>query len=187
MGIPGLLMQIDCAGNTDAETIVRDELLAILERYDLEPWRVTDSVVIEEGAVPHSHPVLTLGTLNRGHFLLASYVHEQLHWFLMNQMAQLEPVYENELLRMFPAAPQGLPEGAEDAESTYLHLFVCWYEVEALRHLLGEQAGGQVVSALIDHGVYRWVYRTIVERFDELGQLYADAGIVSPLSSQRPE
>lgn len=176
-------MRLTCAHETEVEVAVRSELLELLGRYDLEPWQVTDEVVIEEGAIPHSHPVLTLGTFNRGPFLLASYVHEQLHWFLMPQMERLDDVYESDLLRLFPNVPADPPEGGHGVASTYLHLVVCWYEVEALRHLLGQDEARRVVDILVDRGVYRWVYRTVSARFDELGEVYARRGITSPLSA----
>ena len=38
---------------------------------------------IETGVIPHSHPVLTLNTqyIDRDTLQIATFVHEQLHWF----------------------------------------------------------------------------------------------------------
>lgn len=173
-------MQIACATGSPIEREVADELQGLLDKFDLSHWRYTDHVVIEEDAVPHSHPVLTLGTFNRGQFLLASYVHEQLHWFALAHMSAIERVYEQQLLRLYPDVPVGHPEGAGTADSTYLHLFVCWWEVQALRELLGEVKARQVIDLMIERGVYRWVYRTIRDEEEQLDRVFRVAGLPSP-------
>lgn len=121
--------------------------------------------------------MLTLGTFNRGPFLLASYVHEQLHWFALAPMRSLERIYEEELLHRYPDVPVELPEGAGTGDSTYLHLFVCWWEVQALRELFGEVKARQVVNVLIERGVYRWVYRIIRDQEEQLDRVFRAAGL----------
>lgn len=173
-------MEIACATGSTIEREVADELRGLLERFDLSHWRYTDRVVIEENAIPHSHPVLTLGTFNRGPFLLSSYLHEQLHWFALEHMRALERIYEEELLHRYPNVPVELPEGAGTEDSTYLHLFVCWWEIQALRKLVGEAKAGQIVEAMIERGVYRWVYRTLRDEEEQLGQVFRAAELPSP-------
>ena len=174
-------MEIRCDADTATEREIADELASQLETFDLSPWQWTDSVVIREDAIPHSHPVLTLGTFNRGPFLLSSYVHEQLHWYALERMKLLETIFETDLLTMFPDVPVDLPDGGASADSTYLHLFVCWWEVDALRQLLGEERAGKVLEVMIENGgAYRWVYRTIRDRYGELGRLFERHGLASP-------
>ena len=48
--------------NDLAERAVAQRLTDLVERYSLARWSFTDRVVIAQGATPHSHPVLTLGT-----------------------------------------------------------------------------------------------------------------------------
>src|SRR5207249_4670064 len=56
--------QIDISVKTGIvqEMQAKIQLQRILKSYDLSKWIFTKSVLIERGAVPHSHPVLTLNT-----------------------------------------------------------------------------------------------------------------------------
>lgn len=71
----------------EAETRTAEQLQRLLDRDDLHPWQFTDAVIIDEAAIPHSHPVLTLRTrhLDDDRLLLATYLHEQFHWFIWQQ------------------------------------------------------------------------------------------------------
>ena len=77
-------MSISLATGTEGEARARDQLLLLLDRYELHRWQFTSRVRIEQGAIPHSHPVLTLNTRYPDDDLLAlsTYLHEQLHWFV---------------------------------------------------------------------------------------------------------
>src|SRR5688500_14429317 len=69
---------------TPNEAQTRDQLQRLLATYDLSPWLYTKSIVIDERAIPFSHPVLTLHTrhLKDDELLISTFVHEQFHWFL---------------------------------------------------------------------------------------------------------
>jgi hypothetical protein len=69
---------------TTGEAQTRDQLRRLLTTYDVSPWIYTRSVVIDERAIPFSHPVLTLHTRHQqdDDLLLSTFVHEQFHWFL---------------------------------------------------------------------------------------------------------
>jgi hypothetical protein len=129
--------------------------------------------VIEEGAIPHSHPVLTLSTVNGGDFQLASLLHEQMHWFCAAHDADAERAYEEQLRPRYPVVPVGRPDGAEDEESTYLHLIVCWLELDALIQLRGQSVAATVAEGAAAAGLYAWVYRTVLHDFDALRTIYA--------------
>jgi hypothetical protein len=45
---------------TDAEQHTKEELARMLATYDLSKYTFTHDVIIDEKAIPHSHPVLTL-------------------------------------------------------------------------------------------------------------------------------
>lgn len=67
--------------------------------------------MIDANAIPSSHPVLTLHTrhLDSGDLLLATFLHEQLHWYLMScPDERMEPAFEG-LRARFPNAPVGHP------------------------------------------------------------------------------
>lgn len=170
-------MEVTLASGTALEREIAGELTALLDQFDLSPWQYTDQVVIEENAIPRSHPALTLGTFNRGPFLLASYLHEQLHWYALDRMAQFEDVYESHLRQRFPDVPTQRPEGAGSAESTYLHLLVCWLEVDAVRRVLGRERAAQIVDVMVERGVYRWVYRVVRDHFEDLRDIFSSGGL----------
>ena len=93
--------------------------------------------------IPHSHPVLTLNTryLDDQHTAqLATFVHEQIHWFLADHMdcAKTDAAL-TELRVLYPTVPTELPTGARGERSTYLHLIVCTLELQALTELLGAE------------------------------------------------
>jgi hypothetical protein len=140
-------IEISLKNNTDAES----------------QYTFTRQVVIDEHAIPHSHPVLTLHTrhLNSDDQLLSTYVHEQLHWYL-NAHEQQTQAAEAELRKLYPKVPVGYPDGAQDEESTYLHLIDCYLELQADRHLMGSQRAADVLKFWSgDH--YRWVYKTVLQ------------------------
>jgi hypothetical protein len=59
------------------ERATQSQLERLLSQYDLTQWISTMSVVIDEDAIPHSHPILTLHTrhLRDDDLLLSTFVH----------------------------------------------------------------------------------------------------------------
>jgi hypothetical protein len=169
---------IRLAGDTAAERSTKAELEAFLDAHNLTPWTFTTDVLIDEATrIPHSHPVLTLNTYNHDEFLLAGYLHEQLHWFCSERHDIVHALVNGELERRYPEVPVGYPDGARDTFSTYLHLIVCWQELDALRTLLGEQEATRHGRRFAEIGVYRWVYSTVIRDFDDLAALYEPQGL----------
>jgi hypothetical protein len=138
------------------------QLERLLSQYELAPWIFTTSVLIDEDAIPHSHPILTLHTrhLRDDDLLLSTFVHEQAHWFF-DQHHEDAAKAVSELRRIYPSIPVGFPEGSNDSDGNYEHLIVIYLEYEADRRLLGELRAWQVMSFWSqDH--YRWLYRTVL-------------------------
>src|SRR5262245_33288479 len=133
----GQAVTLTVSRGTERERTTKAQLERILHSYDLTRYTFTRQVVIEEGARNHAFPVLTLNArfADSGDDLLASYIHEQIHWHLRNHDTQRRRAVA-ELQLLYPAAPVGLPEGAETPHSTYGHLVTCYLELEALRSLL---------------------------------------------------
>lgn len=174
-----MAVAVSLARGTAAEQAVASQLVEFFARFDLSPWEFTSTVLIDESApFPHSHPVLTLNVRNGGTFLLGAYLHEQLHWFCSSHWDTVRSLIEGELRSRYPSVPVGLPMGCRDEQSTYLHLIVCWLELDALRTLLGEQEATAHVTRLTEVGVYRWVYATVARDFLALATLY-ESGITS--------
>jgi hypothetical protein len=151
---------IDLARGSERELKTKETLEQVLAIHDLKKYTFTRHVTIEEGAINHAFPVLTLNArfASLPDELLSSYVHEQLHWHLRDQSSQQQAAIA-ELSRMYPGAPVGLPEGAENAYSTYGHLVDCYLEVLADRELLGPE---RTSTAIAHKGHYTWIYATVL-------------------------
>jgi hypothetical protein len=163
---------ITLATGSAAEAQTRAQLLRLMHRYDLAPWRFTDTVRIEDGAISHSHPVLTLNTLylDDDELLLADYIHEQLHWFSKDGTGRTSAAMR-ELEALYPNLPTGLPAGGGgDRFGTYLHLVICFLEYEAFMQLLGAQRAREAVER---RHVYTAIYATIVREHDDIGRVIA--------------
>ena len=130
--------------------------------------------------LPHSHPVVTLNTryVDDDTAQLATFVHEQLHWFLTDHVERAKTnAALTELRVLYPAVPTALPEGAMGERSTYLHLIVCHLELQALTALLGEQSARQQLERWTH---YTWVYRTVLTDTERIEGVLRRHGIVVP-------
>lgn len=165
-------IQVELVSGSPPERATRDTFLEVRSGLDLTRFEFTHRVRIEEGAIPHSHPVLTLGTGSpNGVALLASYLHEQLHWFVWereNAHPEAAEGLSAELREQYPNPPVGLPEGAEDEESSYLHYVVNHLELTALGELLGEERAERYITR---KPFYTEIYATVVRDRESLGVL----------------
>lgn len=168
---------ITLATESTAEQRTRDQLLAMLARHDLTKWCVTEQLVIAEGVIPHSHPVLTLNTRHQDNaLLLDQYLHEQLHWFLSARRdSTLAAVAECQ--HLYPGMPIDPPRGAGSASSTYLHVILCYLEYIALTEVLGSDEALRVMTWLAqDH--YTTIYQTVLHDGLSLQELIERHGLV---------
>ena len=152
---------IELAHGTEREQRTKALLERVLDSYDLHKYTFTRRVVIEERAINHAFPVLTLNArfADSEDELLSSYIHEQLHWHLRNHNTDVREAVA-ELRREYPVVPVGLPEGAGTAESTWGHLLDCYLEIQADRGLIGAPR----TAAVIRHkGHYTWIYKTVLQ------------------------
>lgn len=146
-----------------AEVAAEEQLRRLLSDYDLKSWTFTREIMIDERAIPHSHPVLTLHTkhLKQDDEMVSTYVHEQLHWFLSEHPTETQAAMRD-LIHQYPTVPVGFPQGAQDRDSTYLHLLVCRLEQQADLKLLGPARTDSVMQFWAkDH--YTWIYQTVLE------------------------
>ena len=153
-------IKIDIAHGSEREQKTKATLEQVLSTYDLNKYTFTKHVVIEERAVNHAFPTLTLNArfASSADELLSSYIHEQLHWHLRDRGSEQQSAIA-ELRRMYPGAPVGLPEGADSAVSTYGHLVDCYLEILADRELLGPDRTSAVIA---DKDHYTWIYATVL-------------------------
>lgn len=171
-------IEITLKNNSQSEQQTKEQLQKLLKNYDLSKWIFTKSIVVDEKAIPHSHPILTLSTrhLKDDELLLSTFVHEQIHWHLTQNDKSTDEAIKK-LRAMFPTVPSKPPESAKDEQSTYLHLLVCYLEYRADRELLGELKAKQVMDFWAnDH--YTWVYKTVLERPRDIGTIMFEQKLI---------
>ena len=159
---------------------VRALLEALRRRHDLARYEYTRLVRIVPGSDTFAHPILTLGNrfADSEDLLLSTYLHEQMHWYLwLLGTPEHDPVapFFDELVRRYPEAPIGLPDGARNYESTYLHLVVNWLEIAAAATLIGRARAFACADA---QPTYRWIYKTVLRDWDMLAELYERHGLL---------
>ena len=163
---------------------IRELLQALRRRHDLSRYEFTKLVQIVPAGPTHSHPILTLGTrfADSEDQLLATYLHEQMHWYLWRlggpDHDPIAPFFD-ELVRRYPKAPVKLPDGARSYEQTYLHLVVCWLEIAAVRDLIGAERAEALCTTTWG---YRWIYRTVQKDWEALGVLL-EANSILPMKT----
>jgi hypothetical protein len=160
---------IDLKNGTDRERQTKTLLEQLLDSFDLSLYTFTRHVVIEQRAINHAFPVLTLNArfADSPDELLSSYIHEQMHWHLRDHDRDQRDVV-SELRRAYPNAPMGAPNGAENLYSTYEHLIDCYLEVQADRQLMGPERTAAVIA---DKGHYLWIYATVERDERRIGAL----------------
>jgi hypothetical protein len=156
---------------SSAEGQARQQLLRIAHVYDLGPWIFTKRIVIDENAIPHSHPELTLHVrhLRDDDLLLSTFVHEELHWYLAAHQMQTDAAI-SELKAAFPNLPVGAPYGSEDQAGNYLHLIVNYLEWRTDAELVGELRA-RVIMEFWAHDHYTTLYRTVLDHSRQIGQI----------------
>ncbi|HEY3930082.1 MAG TPA: hypothetical protein VGL89_17050 [Candidatus Koribacter sp.] len=164
---------IDTAHSSASELATKSQLEHLIAEYNLGRWSYTHKIVIDEKSIPHSHPVLTLHTrhLKQDDELLSTYVHEQLHWFFVANDQDTDAAI-SDLKKLYPKVPVGYPDGANDEQSTYLHILVCYEEGQLDDRILGSDRTREVMNFWAgDH--YRWVYRTVLQDGPKVADIIA--------------
>ncbi|NMO20659.1 hypothetical protein HPC49_12335 [Pyxidicoccus fallax] len=160
------------------EQQTREQLRRLLEQFDVSPWLYTRTIQIDERAIPHSHPVLTLHTrhLAQDMQLLSTFVHEEMHWFL-DERAEATQRAMAELRELYPTLPVGFPDGARDLESSYLHVLVNALEYAAMQRVAGRDTATRVLDFWVnDH--YRALYRIVLKDEARIRELLVRHGLV---------
>ncbi|MEO8201526.1 MAG: hypothetical protein ABI679_13445 [Gemmatimonadota bacterium] len=179
---PPVAITITLAHGTASEVQTKSQLERLLASYDLRRWYYTSHVIIDEQAIPHSHPTLTLHTrhLKDDDLLLATFLHEELHWYLTQNPAGVESAI-SDLKVLFPTIPTGYPEGSDDAQGNYVHLIVTWLEFRTTAQVIGELRASQVIAFwATDH--YTWIYGNLIARGREIGRVLRQRGLLGPLT-----
>lgn len=159
---------------------VKSWLKSLRQRHDLSRFEYTRHVRIVPASSTYSHPILTLGTrfTETEDHLLATYLHEQMHWYLyLLGGPDHDPIapFFDELVRRYPDAPTQLPDGARNYDQTYAHLVVNWLELHAVSQFIGMPRAAALAET--QYG-YRWIYRTVLKDWDALGALFREHGVL---------
>jgi hypothetical protein len=156
---PATELHIALKHGSEAEQATADQLRRLVKERDVQRWILTRDIIVEEKAIPNSHPVLTVNVQYRENddALLATFLHEQFHW-LEEGNAEFKAAMQA-FAEIYPKAPAGPPEGARDLESTYRHLVVCDLEYQAMTILVGEAKARQILAA---NRHYIWIYDRVL-------------------------
>lgn len=169
-------LRIELATGTEEEGSTKKQIRKLAAKHELGPWLFTRSILIDDNAVPHSHPVLTLHTRHRNNAerLLSTFLHEQIHWLFSDHgKATSEAI--RALREIHESLPVGHPDGAKTLKSSYLHLLVILFEYDSIRHLLGTETAQEVMGFWADDH-YRRLYSIVLEEHDSIRQVAARHG-----------
>ncbi len=80
-------LNIKTKHNLPAEEQRKEQMERLAKQYDLKKYTITRDILIQRGAMNHSHPTLTLNLrfLDNDDLALSAYVHEQGHWVLTDR------------------------------------------------------------------------------------------------------
>lgn len=141
--------------------LMKQNMLHLAQVYDLSPFLYTKKINVESKVIPHSHPVLTLNTRHAENpkKILAMWMHEELHWW-MDKNSKATAAAVKELKKIYPDAPKGM--GAT-ADSTFLHLLVCYLEMRTLALYVGEKESKVIIEDIMRKDkIYPWVYYQVL-------------------------
>ncbi len=164
--------------NSARERAAEQQLRTILDTYDVSNYSFTYSIRINEGDVPHSHPVLTLNTVHLGDDAnaLSTFIHEQLHWYSLIMSEETEAAIKA-LRVIYPRVPVGRGQGATDEYSTYAHLIVGLQEYDALASYVGRDEAKRV---MLSKPHYKWIYKQVLGKTEMLRTLLARHQLTEP-------
>jgi hypothetical protein len=174
--------EITLVQGTSREQQTKAQLLRLFAQYPLDKWRYTERVQIQEGVIPHSHPVLTLHTrhVNEDAQLLGTYIHEQLHWFCgLVEKSDAAMRATDEFGKRYPDLPLLPPEGCGSAFSNALHVLINALEYQGLGELLGAE---EARACLERKTYYTKVYELVLKEYEQISAVIGRYGLFPPVS-----
>jgi hypothetical protein len=162
-------LNITVQHNSAAEQKRKEQIERLARQYDLSKYTITRNIVIDEGAINHSSPVLTqnLRFLDNDDRALSAYLHEQAHWLLMERHRLQTREMLRELLQMYPNIDTAPPYGDGNQATSYLHLAVLMLEWQALETVIGvERARAVMDFKRKDH--YKALYATVIDHRNQM-------------------
>lgn len=159
--------------------IMKQNMLQLAQVYDLRPFLFTKKIHIQSRVIPHSHPVLTLNTRHAENpkKILSVWMHEELHWWMERKPKETSLAIK-ELKKIYPEAPRG--QGAT-ADSTFLHLLVCYLEMRALALYVGEKESKNIIEEIMKKDkLYPWVYYQVLYKNYAIKRILKKQKLVPP-------
>lgn len=171
-------LNLKTKSGTPCEERKKKQIERLAAEYDLTKYTLTRDILIEQGALAHSSPVLTLNCrfLENDDLALSQYLHEQGHWVLIERhRGQLVQIL-NDLERMFPHMPVAPPQGDGDERTTHTHIVVIMLEWQAMEELVGaERARKATEFKQGDH--YMAIYKAVLENREAVEKIMRRYGI----------
>ncbi len=154
-------LTITTKNNSSTELVTKEIIETLLDKWDINQYFFTYNVMIEDKAMPHSHPVLTINSFpyNDQIMHLTDLLHEQLHWYFEEEQSSVDKAV-TELKLHYPEAPVGHPLGCRDETSSYEHLLLCRLCHKLTSSIFGIDEASYILYYLQNHH-YLWVYDTI--------------------------
>jgi hypothetical protein len=143
----------------------KQQIERLARQYDLKKYTITRDILVEHGAINHSHPTLTLNLrfLDNDDLALSAYVHEQAHWVMMDRLRLDNPRLLDDLRRAFPTLDFRVPEGDGELRTSYFHIAVCMLEWQAMEELVGPERARKVIEwKQGDH--YKSIYSIVLNQ-----------------------
>lgn len=160
--------------------------MQLLEQYPLDKWLYTEHIQIDKDAIPHSHPVLTLHTrhLNDSQQLIATYIHEQIHWFcLLVEKAEASFSAMDVFRQLYPLLPVGYPDGCDSEFSNVLHILVNYLEYQGLIELFGFEVACHIIQRKT---YYKKIYELALSETEKIGAIMAQHELLLPEKPPEP-
>ncbi|WP_020399052.1 hypothetical protein [Kordiimonas gwangyangensis] len=170
-------LEITTENNHEREIATGEAIQDFVDSHDVSSWMFTNRLHVDLRTIPHSHPVLTLHTRNLEYLpsLYSTYLHEQIHWHLTANRDATEAA-KAEIAKLLGPAKTGFPYGSDDEDATYMHVIVCYLEIDAMRKIFGDDTAAEVLAYWQkDH--YTWVYEQVAAHRDALGAIIDRHGL----------
>lgn len=154
-------LKIKTENNSEEELLVKEVVEKLNKKYKLPI--LTDNIFIEQGIIPHSHPVLTLGVEKKEIFLvLKDFLHEQFHWF------EAEHPEYNEAINFLKNKYKNLGDcdrGDKNTDSFWQHIIVCWNTRNFLQNNIGKSEVDEIYK---NSQPYPLTEKFVGENFEEI-------------------
>jgi hypothetical protein len=126
-------MNLVTKSGSERENIQVEKLRSLIKKY--EPLFFTEDIIVEQGAKPHSHPVLTLNTRPQtDEGILGQLIHEQLHWYAVSHERYKECI---DFLRDTYNKPDG--DVGSTINGFWEHIIVCYNTRVQLEKFFGKE------------------------------------------------